>query len=288
VTPVGPAEFLVEESAVAWFGTIGYALELGSDVREGSEASEPFEQVLIPHRLASAAGRLNSELGGQAIAEALRILSHPPHPTLIENNRWFHTLLTDGVEVDFKDPHTGETRGGRARLIDFDSPAANDFLVVRQLAVQGTSGKFIRLDLVVYVNGLPLALIELKDPTNPDADLWAAVEQFGRYKQTAPDLFVPNVLLVASDGLLTRVGSITSDRSRFMPWRPAEGGQPTLEALIRGLFEPAAFLDYIRSCVVFEEDERGNIAKKIAGYHQFRAERKARARVVTALKPRPV
>ncbi len=95
---------------------------------------------------------------------------------------------------------------------------------------------------------------------------------------------MPNLLLVASDGLLTRVGSITSGRQRFTPWRPASGGEPTLEALIRELLEPGALLDYLRSCVAFEEDERGNIVKKVAGYHQFRAVRKARARVIEAMK----
>jgi type I restriction enzyme R subunit len=129
---------------------------------------------------------------------------------------------------------------------------------------------------------LPLVVIELKDPANTSADLNMAIEQFGRYKQTAPDLFVPNLLLAVSDGLLTRVGSITSGRQRFTPWRPATGGEPTLEALIRELLAPTALLDYLRSCVAFEEDERGNIVKKIAGYHQFRAVRKARASVVAA------
>jgi type I restriction enzyme, R subunit len=140
----------------------------------------------------------------------------------------------------------------------------------------------------VFLNGLPIAVIELKDPTDPQADLTAAIEQLDRYMQTAPDLFVPNLVRVVSDGMLTRVGSITSDRSRFMPWRPLVdegGGAPTLEALIRGLFEPRALLDYLRTCVVFEEDARGEIAKKIAGYHQFRAVRKARASVLAHLKP---
>ncbi|MEY6433906.1 type I restriction endonuclease subunit R [Thioalkalicoccus limnaeus] len=125
-------------------------------------------------------------------------------------------------------------------------------------------------------------------PTDTQADLGVAIEQLGRYMQTAPDLFVPNLLLVVSDGMLTRVGSITSGRSRFMPWRPLHddgGGAPTLEALIRGLFEPRALVDYLRNCVTFEEDERGEIAKKIAGYHQFRAVRKARASVLASLRP---
>jgi type I restriction enzyme, R subunit len=153
---------------------------------------------------------------------------------------------------------------------------------VRQLTIQGPSGKTIRPDLILYVNGLPLVAIELKDPANTAATLDVAIDQLARYKETAPDLFVPNLLLVASDGLLTRVGSITSGRQRFTPWRPAKGGEPTLEALIRELLNPAALLDYLRSCVAFEEDERGNIVKKVAGYHQFRAVRKTRAAVIAA------
>ncbi|MEI6424152.1 MAG: type I restriction endonuclease subunit R, partial [Lentisphaerota bacterium] len=153
------------------------------------------------------------------------------------------------------------------------------------MTVTTTNGKLIRPDLVVYLNGFPLAVIELKNPTDESADLDKAIDQLGRYVDAAPDLFVSNMMLVASDGLLTRVGSITSGRQRFMPWRPATGGEPTLEALIRGVFEPTALLDYLRSCVVFEEDERGDIAKKIAGYHQFRAVRKTRGQVLAALKP---
>ena len=141
---------------------------------------------------------------------------------------------------------------------------------------------------MVFLNGLPIAVIELKDPTDTQADLGVAIDQLGRYRQTAPDLFVPNLLLAVSDGMLTRIGSITSGRSRVMPWRPLDdegGGAPTLEALIRGLFEPRALVDYLRTCVTFEEDERGEIAKKIAGYHQFRAVRKARASVLASLRP---
>ena len=218
----------------------------------------------------------------------MRILSRPPHPTLILNNRWFHGLLTDGVEIEYRDTRSGETRGGRARVIDFDNSAANELLVVRQLTVAGASGKVIRPDLTVFLNGLPVAVIELKDPTDTQADLGSAIEQLDRYMQTAPDLFVPNLLLAVSDGMLTRVGSITSGYSRFMPWRPLNddgGGAPTLESLIRALFEPSTLVDYLRTCVVFEENERGEIVKNIAGYHQFRAVRKARANVLAHLKP---
>ena len=238
--------------------------------------------MVLHARAKTALRKLNPHLPDATIDAVVASLSRPPHPTLIENNRHFHGLLTDGVSVEYKDIKTGEMRGGQARVIDFDNLANNDFLVVRQLTVQGPSGKTIRTDLILYVNGLPLVIIELKDPANTAADLNMAIDQFERYKKTAPDLFVHNLLLVASDGLLTRVGSITSGRQRFTPWRPATGGEPTLEALIRELLAPEPLLDYLRSCVAFEEDERGNTVKKVAGYHQFRAVRKARQRVIAA------
>lgn len=278
-----PTEKLVEDVALAYFQEQEVPTRQSAEIDDAGERANA-SQSFLHGRLSAALHRLNSFLPHDAVEQVVRTLSHPPHLTLIQNNRWFHTLLTDGVEVEYRDAASSETRGGRARLIDFDNPRQNDWLVVRQLTVAGPSGKFIRPDLTVFLNGLPIAVIELKDPTDTGADLNVAIAQLGRYMETAPDLFVPNLLLVASDGLLTRVGSITSGPSRFMPWRPAEGGLPTLEALIRGLFDPALLLDYLRCCVAFEEDERGEIVKKIAGYHQFRAVRKARASVLSHLK----
>lgn len=277
---------LLTENVVEEFA-IGSLVASGAGVRQGSELAEAglyLSGGLIAALVRDALERFNPHLLHDEREQVLRVLGHPPHPSLIENNRWFHGLLTNGIPVEYKDAASAETRGGFARLIDFDNPANNDFLVVRQLTVAGPTGKTIRADLVLCVNGLPLVVIELKDPANTAADLNVAIDQLGRYKTVAPDLFVPNLLLVASDGLLTRVGSITSGRQRFTPWRPAAGGEPTLEALIRELLNPAALLDYLRSCVVFEEDARGNIVKKIAGYHQFRAVRKARAGIIQAIK----
>ena len=283
-----PTEQLVEDVAAVYFGAIGASTKRGVEIDDAGERSDAA-QCLLQGRLGAALHRLNPALPHDAIEAGLRTLSRPPHPTLIQNNRWFHRLLTDGVEVEYRDAQSGEMRGGRARLIDFDNPAANELLVVRQLTVAAPSGKLIRPDLTVFLNGLPIALIELKDPTDTQADHGVAIDQLYRYMQTAPDLFVANLALVVSDGMLTRVGSITSGHSRFMPWRPVDardgGGAPTLEALIRGLFEPRAMLDYLQSCVIYEEDERGEIAKKIAGYHQFRALRKARSSVLDHLKP---
>lgn len=282
-----PTEKLVEDIAAVYFGTVGATIRRGAEIDDAGERSGAHE-VLLKGRLSTALHRINPDLPHDAVEGVVRMLSRPPHPTLIQNNRWFHAQLTEGVEFERRDSYTLETRGGRAWLVDFDDIAANELLVVRQLSVAGASGKTIRPDLTVFLNGLPIAIIELKDPTDTEADLGVAVDQLDRYAHSAPELFVPNLLLAVSDGMLTRVGSTTARRSRFTPWRPlndAGGGAPTLESLIRGLFAPEALIDYLRTCVAFEEDERGEITKKIAGYHQFRAVRKARASVLASLRP---
>ena len=279
----------VELAALGTFRALGYDLrhgpELGPDA-PGAERLDPRE-VVLTGRVRETLRRLNPYLAADTIDGLVRTLSHPPHPVLVRNNRWHHALWTDGMEAEYRDSEVGEMRGGNARLVDFDDPNENDWLAVSQLTVIGSAGQIIRPDLTIFLNGLPIAVIELKDPTDTQADLDAAIDQLDRYKQAAPDLFVPNVLRVVADGMLTRVGSLTASSSRFMPWRPLTdegGGTPTLEALIRGLFEPRVLLDYLQSCIVFEEDERGGIIKKIAGYHQFRAVRKARKSVLRALK----
>jgi len=279
-------ELTTELAASAWFESLRVQVLHAEDLSDEHQFGPGSAILETP--LSSAAKKFNPSIPADALELALRTLARPPHPTLIQNNRWFHTLLVDGVEVEYRDPKSGETRGRPARLVDFEHPEKNDLLVVRQLTAAGPSGKIIRPDLTVFLNGLPVAVIELKDPTDTQADLGVAIDQLDRYLQTAPDLFVPNLLLAVSDGMLTRVGSITSGRSRFTPWRPLHddgGGAPTLEALIRGLFEPRTLVDYLRTCITFEEDERGEIAKKIAGYHQFRAVRKARASVLASLRP---
>lgn len=284
MTITSPTERLVEDVATVYFGALGFTIKNGVDIDNAGERGDA-SQCILQGRLSAALHRLNPMLPHDACEQVIRTISRPPHSTLVQNNRWFHSLLTDGADVEYRDSASGETRGGRARLLDFDDPRKNDLLVVRQLPIVALSEKGIRPDLTMFVNGLPIAVIELKDPTDPSADLNGAIDQLRRYMQNAPDLFVPNLLLVASDGLLTRVGSITSGPSRFMPWRPMQGGRPTLEALIRGLFEPSQLLYYLQACITFEEDERGEIAKKIAGYHQFRAIRKASESVLAHLKP---
>ncbi|HBH74571.1 MAG TPA: DEAD/DEAH box helicase, partial [Synechococcales bacterium UBA10510] len=181
--------------------------------------------------------------------------------------------------------------GIRLKVIGFDNPAANDWLVVNQLAIQGTKHNR-RPDLVVYVNGLPLAVIELKNPADEKAGIWAAFNQLQTYKQDIPDLFTANVLLVISDGIQARLGSLSADQERFQRWRTIEGvnneidplgAHRDLETLVRGIFDKGRLLEFVRRFCLFEED--GQIIKKIAAYHQFHAVREAVERVVEASRP---
>ena len=195
MTTTSPTEKLVEDVASVYFSALGISTRRGVEIDDAGERGDAA-QCILQGRLEAVLRRLNPVLPHDAIEEVVRTISRPPHPTLIQNNRWFHTMLTDGVEVEYPDAVSGEMRGGRASLVDFESPEANDLLVVRQLTVAGPSGTRIRLDLTVFLNGLPVAMIELKDPTDTEANLGVAIQQLSRYKKTMPDLFVPNLALV--------------------------------------------------------------------------------------------
>ncbi|MFH1304125.1 MAG: type I restriction endonuclease subunit R [Planctomycetota bacterium] len=283
-------ENIVEQAALGWFEATSYEIARGADISPGSDSPlrETYEDVILVPVLRGALRKINSHLTEDALEQAVRIITRPPEPTLVQNNRWFHRLLTDGIDVDYR-TKSGETRGGKAWIIDLAEPKRNDLLVVNQFTVK--SGNATRRpDLVVFLNGLPIAVIELKDPTDEQADLWKAFRQLQDYKEQIAPLFVYNALLAISDGDSTRVGSLTADADRFAPWRSIvdyrEPGRHLLEVLIKELFEPTRLVDYVRHCITFEEDERsGKIVKKIAGYHQFRAVRNARDSIKSALKP---
>lgn len=284
------SEFAVEHAALDWLGAQGFEVRGGADISPGSDAPlrAGHEQVVLERPLRAALRRINAHLTDDAIEQAVRVVTRPPEPTLEQNNRWFHRLLTDGIDVEYRTA-AGETRGDKAWLADFARPQRNDWLAVNQFTVQhGPHTR--RADLVVFLNGLPVVVVELKDPTNEQADLWRAYRQLQDYKRSIPALFVYNELLVVSDGDSTRVGSLTAGADRFAPWRGLEDcrrpGRPTLEGLIHGLLRSDRLLDYLRHCIAFEEDDRtGQIVKKVAGYHQFRAVRAARASVKAALRP---
>ncbi|KPL53945.1 DEAD/DEAH box helicase [Prosthecomicrobium hirschii] len=274
------SETAVEDLALDRLVALGYAA--GTEAVIGPDGSAPereaYSDVLLLARLRAAVARLNPALPVDALADALRKISARGFPGLVEENRRLHRLIVDGVPVEYRGAD-GAIRGDFVRLVDFGNLAANDLLAARQFTVI-EAGRERRPDIVLFVNGLPLAVIELKAPGAEGGTVEAAHAQLQTYKAEIPSLFRTNALLVASDGMTARVGSLTADFERFMPWRTADGatvlpkGRPELDTLLDGLFEPARFLALLRDFTVFAEAPHG-LAKIVAGYHQFHAVAKA-------------
>lgn len=279
----------VEVAALEWFSILGYAVLSGPDIAPGEPAAERdgYDQVVLAGRLQEAIGRLNPEIPEGAREDALRKVLLPESPALVTNNRAFHRMLVDGVEVEYR--VDDGIRGDTVRLVDFDDPEQNDWLVVNQFTVvEGQINR--RPDVVVFVNGLPLAIIELKNAADENATIWTAWNQFQTYKHQIPSLFTYNEALVISDGVEARVGTLTGDKEWFMPWRTVEGDElaptamPQLQVLIPGIFEKRRFLELVRHFVVFDVNG-AEVQKKMAGYHQFHAVRKAVEATITATRP---
>lgn len=266
----------MEEAALQWFGELGYAYAFGPDLLPDGPTPERDERkVHLERRLRSALERLNPALPASAVEDAFRKLALVGGPLLLGSNRALHRMLVDGVAVEYQSEN-GTTAGGLVRVLDFDGVDDNDWLVVNQLTViDGECHR--RPDVVVYVNGLPLAVLELKNPADADADWVSAHKQLQTYKQEIPSLLTYDDALVASDGMLARIGTLTAGREWFLPWRTIDGvdiepgGAPQLETLIKGAFDKHRFLDLIRYFIVFEDPGTGVPAKKMAGYHQFHA-----------------
>lgn len=269
----------LEQQCLAWFREIGWETVFGPDIAPDGVAPERanYREVILVQRLTQALERLNPQVPPAVLDEAVQQVRKLDHPVAEQRNRDFHRLLLSGISVSWREGDT--VKYDNLRLIDFARPNANAFLVVNQFAIKGPN-KTRRPDLVVFINGLPLALIELKNPADEEADIWEAWRQLQTYKEEIPDLFNTNEALVISDGLTARVGSLTSDQERFMPWRTVknENDKPVLEfemeKVIRGFFDRELFLDYLQSFVLFGENG-DRIVKKIAGYHQFHAVREA-------------
>jgi len=283
-------ESVVEEAALEWFGALGYAVVAGPSIAPGEPAAErtSYEQVLLEGRLREALRRLNPTVPGEALDEAFRKLTRISSPQLVDANHELHYYLVNGVSVEYL--RTDGTIGyDPVRVLDFDAPEQNDWLVVNQFTVT-EFGHTRRPDVVVFVNGLPLAVLELKNAASENATIWNAFQQLQTYKAELPALFVFNEVLVVSDGLEARVGTLSSNRERFLPWRTIEGEDlapstlTQLEVLIRGVFDKRRFLDLIRYFVVYEND--GDTAiKKMAGYHQFHAVARAVDATIAASRP---
>ena len=274
------SEAEIEHALLAQLRTLGYSIESEEDI--GPDGQRPEREshadVVLKKRFEDAVARLNPSIPPEAHQDTVRRVMQSELPSLLEENRRLHKLMTEGVDVEY-DAADGTLAAGKVALIDFERPDQNDWLAVRQFVVINGQNKR-RPDVVVFVNGLPLGVIELKAPGSAGAHLLGAFNQLQTYKQQIPALFHTNALLVTSDGIAARVGSLSADLERFMPWRTTDGtevapkGAPELSTLIEGVLEHRRLLDLLRDFTVFGETGSG-LAKIIAGYHQFHAVRKA-------------
>ncbi len=268
----------VEAAALTWFRELGYSIAHGPHLAPGELQSEreSFIDVILITRLRNAITHLNPTIPESAREDALRKVLRLDNPAFLANNRAFHKMLRDGVEVEYKRPD-GSIAGDNVRLVDFTDGQANDWLAVNQFTViEGQHNR--RPDIVVFINGLPLAVLELKNAADEDATIWSAYKQVQTYKAEIPSLMRYNELLVVSDGVQARMGSLTASEEWFKVWRTIDGEHDApntaleLEVLVRGVFERQRLLDLLQHFIVFEQDpDSGTLHKIVAGYHQFHA-----------------
>ncbi|ORL65264.1 type I restriction endonuclease subunit R [Pseudomonas putida] len=279
----------LEQETLGWLSEMGYAHLYGPDIAHDGDNPEraSYRDVLLTMRLRTAIARLNPQIPLTAREDALRQVLELGVPVQLSANRLFHRLLVGGVPVQYQ--KDGDTRGDFVRLIDWSDVRANEWLAINQFSIQGPKHTR-RPDIILFVNGLPLVLLELKNSADVHADLGKAFNQLQTYKEQIPDVFHYNEILVISDGSEARMGSLSADIERFARWRTIDGVTVDplgdfneLETLVRGVLQPAMLLDYLRYFVLFEDD--GRLVKKIAGYHQFHAVRAAIQQVVSASRP---
>ena len=271
----------VEQAALAWLSGLGWGVAHGPDIAPDAPGAErtDYGQVILAGRLRDALALLNPGLPAEALDDAFRRLTRPEGATLEARNRSFHRMLVDGVTVEYR-AQSGAIRGAQAHVIDFDKPANNHWLAVNQFTVTENKNNR-RPDVVLFVNGLPLGVIELKNPADEDATIWSAWQQLQTYKADLPSLFSMNEMLMVSDGTQARIGTLTAGREWFKPWRTITGEKladphmTELQAMLEGVCAPRRFLALVRDFIVFEDDGSGALAKKMAGYHQFHAVRVA-------------
>ena len=223
LTQASFTESVVEQAALAWLESAGWLVKNGVKIGPGEPAAErgDYGQAGLSQRLRDALARLNPALPAEALEDAFRKLTHPEGPTLEARNRAVHRLFVDGVTVEYR-TQDGRIRGAQARVIDFADADNNDWLAVNQFTV--SENKHTRRpDVVLFVNGLPLALIELKNAADENATIWTAFQQLQTYKAEVPSLFAFNDLLAVSDGVEARVGTFTAGREWFKPWRTVSG-----------------------------------------------------------------
>ena len=282
-------EDMVEQITLDILQELGWAYADAASLSPDGPNKEraTYGDVILLSRLRAALAALNPAIPAEALEGALKQLTTAEAPSLIEENRRLHRLMTEGIDVEFRRAD-GTIKGDKVRVIDFDDVNANDLLVSNQFTVV-ENGKNKRPDVVAFINGLPLAVIELKSAASESADLHAAYNQLQTYKADIPSLFRANAALITSDGLNARIGSLTADEERFMPWRTITGAQDDFTpagpqeftTLLRGVFAPDIFLSLIKDFTVFPDRGDGPF-KVIAGYHQLHGARKALASAIAA------
>ncbi len=271
----------VEQAALDWLVALGWQVAHGPDIAPDTPAAErnDYSQVVLESRLRDALARLNPSMPPAAFDDAFRKLTNPEGSTLEARNHSFHRMLVNGVNVEYR-TNEGAIRGEQAQVIHFDHPDNNDWLAVNQFTVTENRNTR-RPDIVLFINGLPLGVIELKNPADEDATIWTAWQQLQTYRAELPALFSMNEALMVSDGLNARIGALGAGREWFKPWRTitgetlAEPGMTELQVMLEGVCQPERFLSLLRDFTVFEDDGSGKLVKKMAGYHQFHAVRVA-------------
>ena len=300
-------ESAIETFAIELFEKLGYQYVYAPDIAPDSETPERerFEDVLLLERLRSAVARINPALPADVRDDAIKQVQRLNSSELIANNEAFHRMLTEGIKVTYQ--HKGNERGDLVWLVDFAKPENNEFVVANQFTVIGhhtnQGHQSNRPDVVLFVNGLPLVVIELKNAADENATVKSAYQQLQTYKEVIPSLFTYNGLMVISDGLEAKVGSLSAGLSRFMAWKTADGKLEAsklisqLETLIKGMLNKATLLDLLRHFIVFEKSKKEDPAtgvisistvKKLAAYHQYYAVNAAVASTLRATSEAPL
>jgi len=286
---------LAEQPVIEWLKEMGYDYEFGPDLAPGGSLQErnSFQEVVLITRLKRSLRRLNPELSDLTIDDAVSKIISVEHPSLDIANMEVYKLLTQGVRLEVKDKK-GERKGKIVRIFDFENLLNNEFLVVNQFAIQGIE-TVRRPDLVIFINGIPVAIFEVKSPTTQSGTVRAAFQQLQDYKKDVPDIFKYNQMLVVSDLLQAKHGTISSTWEWFSVWKGIEGeneknkGISELEVLVKGMFHKTRLLDIIQDFVVFEADSEQDISKitkKMCLYHQYFGVNKAIQETLRAMGPR--
>lgn len=279
----------LEIAALEWLEEMDYEIVEGPDIAPDGDYAEreSFHDVVLVNRLRDSLQKINPTVERKVIEEAIQKIIANASPNLVLNNKQFHKLVTDGIEIQTQGTD-GYNPTVSVYVFDFENPKNNDFMAVNQFTIiEGQANK--RPDVIVFVNGLPLVVIELKNATNEDVDITDAYNQLQTYKQAIPTLFRYNAFLIASDGINARVGSLTANEERFMKWRTVDGKQlaspaePQLEIMLKGMLEPGYLLDIVQNFILFQTDGIDTF-KMLAAYHQYHAVNKAveKAKVATA------